>query len=464
MATKDQEILDLDDPKVSQLIMDLQSLQKDINDHSRRFDELLKPFDQEEDAVKETLNDIDIDLARDSEFRLSTETLDPKIGQRIMHLISLQKDINDHSKRFNELLKPFVQEEDAVKKTLNDIDIDLASDSEFHLSTETLDPKISQLIMDLQSLQKDINDHSKRFNESVKPFVQDEDAVKETSNEFPKLSKDISDMNLGDGSFNPGPSSEDSENSEEENEELKKDDNMKRRFLAKVEKAFGNSSDDEVDDNCIEGLEQDLRGRIAARISQTFEKDRDEGKKSLMECIEEFDIDSEEFRKMILIKADAFEVGKKLSRLLVDLVFMMSGKEEFEAKIDGLRSALKWASTEVENSTVINKIVTVLEHAIILSEVTKENWNQGDDLCLLVHQFCNLALDLESIMSRPQLSKEQNLIYMALSTFECGLKQSEKKLNDLRKDVNKFQELFSFKLHDMDDVMEKMIAKSWKFE
>ena len=53
---------------------------------------------------------LDIDIASDVEFRPSTETLDPKITQLIMHLKSLQKDIKDYSKRFNELLKPFVQE------------------------------------------------------------------------------------------------------------------------------------------------------------------------------------------------------------------------------------------------------------------------------------------------------------------------------------------------------------------
>ena len=66
--------------------------------------------------------------------------------------------------------------------------------------------------------------------------------------------------------------------------------------------------------------------------------------------------------------------GNSLSLLLVYLVSMISGKEEFEAKIEGLKSALKWASTEEEESMVINKIVTVLEHAIVLNEPVKKNW------------------------------------------------------------------------------------------
>ena len=53
---------------------------------------------------------------------------------------------------------------------------------------------------------------------------------------------------------------------------------------------------------------------------------------------------------------------------------MISRKEEFEAKIEGLKFALKWASTEEEDSLVINKIVTILEHAIVLNELVKKNW------------------------------------------------------------------------------------------
>lgn len=58
---------------------------------------------------------------------------------------------------------------------------------------------------------------------------------------------------------------------------------------------------------------------------------------------------------------------------------MILGKEEFEAKIEGLKSAFKWASTDEEDSMVINKIVTVLEHAIVLNEPVKKTglvWNK----------------------------------------------------------------------------------------
>ena len=113
---------------------------------------------------------------------------------------------------------------------------------------------------------------------------------------------------------------------------------------------------------------------------------------------------------------------------------MISRKEEFEAKIEGLKSALKWASTEEEDSLVINKIVTVLEHAIVLNELVKKNWasmeqreldesNQEksskkrskiNDECdqflknvlpLLLNKFFKLAIDLESFMSHPQFPK-----------------------------------------------------------
>ena len=242
---------------------------------------------------------------------------------------------------------------------------------------------------------------------------------------------------------------------------------------------------------------------IAARSSKTFKKEetgedfrqkrqnwmherkvsckknRDDGKKSLIECIKEVDVSSREFSALILMNFHAFKVGKSLSLLLVDLLSMISGKEEFKAKIEGLKSALKWASTEEEDSMVINKIVTVLEHAIVLNEPVKKNWagmaqreldesNQEksskkrskiDDECdqflknvlpLLINKFFKLAADLESFMSHPQLPKAQNLTYMNLSTFECDLKKSEKKLKGLQKYIDILRGFFSIKLEDTD--------------
>ncbi|KAL0011379.1 hypothetical protein SO802_006487 [Lithocarpus litseifolius] len=136
--------------------------------------------------------------------------------------------------------------------------IDIASDVEFRPSTKTLDPKITQLIMHLKSLQKDIKDYSKRFNELLKPFVQEEDAVKETLNEFPKSLKDIGDN---------------SEGTEKGNEELKNDGDVGKRFLAKVMEACREmvesdslhdqggeltANAEDISTN-IEGLEEDLR-------------------------------------------------------------------------------------------------------------------------------------------------------------------------------------------------------------
>ena len=72
-------------------------------------------------------------------------------------------------------------------------------------------------------------------------------------------------------------------------------------------------------------------------------------------------------------------------------------------------------------------------------------------------------------MSHPQLPKAQNLTYMDLSTFECDLKKSEKKLKGLRKYIDILRGLFSLKLEDADvkiilRVMEHVITESWKFE
>ena len=63
---------------------------------------------------------LDHDLARDSELGRSTETLDPKITQLITHLTSLQNCIKDNTKSFNESQKLLYQQEDAVKETLNE--------------------------------------------------------------------------------------------------------------------------------------------------------------------------------------------------------------------------------------------------------------------------------------------------------------------------------------------------------
>ncbi|KAK4589572.1 hypothetical protein RGQ29_020225 [Quercus rubra] len=355
------------------------------------------------------------------------------------------------------------------------LDLDLARVSELRLSTETLD----------------IKDYSKRFNESLKLFLQEEDDVKY-----------ISDINLGDyENFNPGPRSDDSK----ETEELKKDEGDE--YTANTEDISTN----------VERLEQDLRGMIAASIVEAFKKeeagedfeqkmqtlmreckerfknDRDDGKKSLMEYIEECDIEvsDKEFRVLSVIKSHAFKVGINLSRLLVDLVFMMSGKEEFEAKIERFNSALEWICTEDANSIVVKNIVILLdlaktnvpkkgkwaglEQTEIDESVQKESSNirsQIDDLFdqllkkvlhLLLDQFLELALHLECIMSHPHLPKELNV---AQSALECDLEQSKKKLNDIGKDINKLKVISSFKLEHTDvketrDVMECMIVELW---
>ena len=295
------------------------------------------------------------------------------------------------------------------------LDLDLARVSELRLSTEILE----------------IKDYSQRFNESLKLFLQEEDDVKY-----------ISDINLGDyENFNPGPRSDDSK----ETEELKKDEGDE--YTANTEDISTN----------VERLEQDLRGMIAASIVEAFKKeeagedfeqkmqtlmreckerfknDRDDGKKSLMEYIEECDIEvsDKEFRVLSVIKSHAFKVGINLSRLLVDLVFMMSGNEEFEAKIERLKSTLKLVSTEDENSMVINKIGTLLEQAK-RTEPMKGKWagleqtgldessnkrSRAEDLFdqflnkvlhLLLDQFLELALHLECNMSHPHHPKTQN--------------------------------------------------------
>lgn len=90
-------------------------------------------------------------------------------------------------------------------------------------------------------------------------------------------------------------------------------------------------------------------------------------------------------------------------------------------------------------------------------------------LPLLINKFFKLAADLESFMSHPQLPKAQNLKYMNLSTFECDLKKSEKKLKGLQRYIDILRGFFSLKLEDTDvkiilGVMGHVIAESLKFE
>ena len=58
---------------------------------------------------------------------------------------------------------------------------------------------------------------------------------------------------------------------------------------------------------------------------------------------------------------------------------------------------------------------------------------------------------------------------MNLSTFECDLKKSEKKLKGLQRYIDILRGFFSLKLEDTDvkiilGVMGHVIAESWKFE
>ena len=358
-------------------------------------------------------------------------------------------------------------------------------------------------IMHLESLQSITQPLTKWFTDLItKPFFPAEDTARfrETVNGVPNLLESIGDA-------------------------------ARRQYLGKVIKAFGEmmGSDlsydqgDKIEQEA-KRLEQDSGIMIAAASSGvTFKKEeggeasdqreqilskRDEGfkkelvggtgKKCSMECIKEKESkeSDKEFGILNVIKVQANEVGIMLSRLIVDFMFLMSGKERWAEKIESFKSELKGVSIKNENSMVIIKIITLLEKARIdepmkgkwdgleqteLDESTrKESLNRRSPidelfdkylekaLDLLQPQFIEISLRLESIMSHPFLPESQNLMNVALSKFICDLKKYEEKLKGIREDINKLKVMVSFKQEHKDEKMtetwifvESMIAELW---
>ena len=186
------------------------------------------------------------------------------------------------------------------------------------------------MITCLQSLQKNIQDSRKRFIDSLtKPYFQEEEVVrfKETSNEIQHVSKCVSDICLGDGEdFNLAGQSGDAAM------------RAKRLFFGSiVMKAF---EDMMGSDSSVKRLEQDLHITIvAARSGVTFKKkEGGEGSEQKLQILrrnyeEGFKKEQDSGRKSLkesinAIRVQAVEVGIELSHLMVDFMFMMSGKEQ----------------------------------------------------------------------------------------------------------------------------------------
>ena len=109
------------------------------------------------------------------------------------------------------------------------------------------------------------------------------------------------------------------------------------------------------------GEASDQREQIlGSKSEEGFKKERvgGTGKKSSMECIKESKESDKEFGVLNVKKVQANEVGIMLSRLIVDFMFLMSGKEQWAEKIESFKSELKCVSIKNVNSMVINKIIT----------------------------------------------------------------------------------------------------------
>ena len=355
------------------------------------------------------------------------------------------------------------------------------------------------------------------FDRLTKSNFRLEDLVRfmETENELHNLTELIRDIRLGDDEgFNPAGL---------------RSDAARKRFFDKVMKALGEmmesySSQDQDDklEQEVKRLEQALGITIAAasisgvtfkkeeggeasdleeqkmrsKFEEGLKKERDSGKKSLMEYIKKCNESDKEPGVMNALKVQAVKVGIELSRLIIDFVFMMLGQEQWAEKIRLFKSSLKGCCIEDENSMVIKKILNLLEMAKI-DEPIKGKWagieqteldecNQKeslnrkshiDDLYdefldqalgLLSHQFIELVLNLESFMSHPLLPKSEDLMNVVLTEFKCRLKQSEEKLKGIGEDINELKAMLSSKVDRKDEKMtearifvESMIAELW---
>ncbi|KAK4588964.1 hypothetical protein RGQ29_019818 [Quercus rubra] len=212
-----------------------------------------------------------------------------------------------------------------------------------------------------------------------------------------------------------------------------------------------------------------------------LKKGLDSRKKSLMEYIKECNESDKELGVMNALKVQAVKVGIEVSRLIVDFVFMMLGQEQWAEKIGFFKSSLKGCCIEDENSMVIKKILYLLEMAKI-DEPIKGKWarmeqteldesNQKESLNrkkhiddqfdefldqalgLLSRQFIELTLNLESFMSHPLLPKSEDLMNVVLTEFKCRLEQSEEKPKGIGEDINKLKAMFSSKVDRKDKKM-----------
>ena len=95
---------------------------------------------------------------------------------------------------------------------------------------------------------------------------------------------------------------------------------------------------------------------LRCNCEEGFKKEQDSGKKSLMDCIKECNESDKEFGVLNSINVLEVEVGIELSRLMVDFMFMMSGKEQWTEKIGSFKSALKGLRIE---DVVISKIINL---------------------------------------------------------------------------------------------------------
>ena len=199
------------------------------------------------------------------------------------------------------------------------IDLDFSRVNELFHYMETLHTQTSEMIMCLQSLQKNVQDSRKRFIDSLtKPYFQEEEVVrfKETLNEIQHVAKRISDIRLGSIVMKAS-------------EDLMGSDSSVKRLeqYLHIAIAAARSGVTFKKKEGGEASEQNLQ-MLRRNCEEGFKKKRAGGKKSLMECIKECNESDKEFWVLNTIKVQEVEVGIELSLLMLDFVFLMSGKEQ----------------------------------------------------------------------------------------------------------------------------------------
>ncbi|KAK3206269.1 hypothetical protein Dsin_020315 [Dipteronia sinensis] len=225
----------------------------------------------------------------------------------------------------------------------------------------------------------------------------------------------------------------------------------------------------EVDMKKVMGLEGKMQALIeATEILIKKYKDQDVEKKSLMKWIRDCEAPGKEWITLKEMKDRAVELGADVCRMLGDLMFRLSEREEMLAKFHEFKSALQ-SLTDNKSFMVTRKLICALEIAdgeirkreevrltkkkskagglaagkqIDISEekkLKKSNYEESQIDQLLL-QFYHEVYWLDSMLINPGLPESK-----VLPPPKKDLKQYEKALKRIDKEVKKLKNKSLFK-------------------